>query len=99
MAGILLPVLLIKIENNIYFNNFKIINMENEVKQKCTNCKCYRISSEFIGKSGGIVKRCLKCREKDAKQKKRPDVIEKRNKRQSHFSCNTSKRCCATLRA
>lgn len=57
--------------------------MENEVKQKCTNCKCYRIEADFIGKSGGIVKRCLKCREKDAKQKKRPDVIEKRNKRQN----------------
>ena len=83
MAGIFLSVLLIKIENNIYFNNFKIINMENEVKQKCTNCKCYRLVSDFIGKSGGIVKRCLKCREKDAKQKKRPDVIEKRNKRQN----------------
>jgi hypothetical protein len=57
--------------------------MENELKQKCTNCKCYRIESEFIGKSGGVVKRCFKCREKDTKQKKRPDIIEKRNKRQN----------------
>lgn len=56
--------------------------MEDE-KVKCTNCKCYRIQSDFIGKSGNIVKRCLKCREKDTKQKKRPDVIEKRNKRQN----------------
>lgn len=49
-----------KIENNIYFNNFKIINMENGVKQKCTNCKCYRVKLDFIGKSGDIVtvKRC-----------------------------------------
>jgi hypothetical protein len=54
-----------------------------EDKSQCTNCKCYRIESEFIGKSGGVVKRYLKCREKDAKQKKRPDVIEKRNKRQN----------------
>lgn len=57
--------------------------MENEFKIKCTNCKCYRISSDFIGKSGNVVKRCLKCRDKDAKQKKRPDIIEKRNKRQN----------------
>jgi hypothetical protein len=54
-----------------------------EEKVKCTNCKCNRIQSDFIGKSGNIVKRCLKCREKDAKQKKRPDVIEKRNKQQN----------------
>lgn len=31
--------------------------MENEIKQKCTNCKCYRIGSDFIGKSGNIVKK------------------------------------------
>jgi hypothetical protein len=57
--------------------------MENEDKFKCTNCKCYRIEADFIGKSGNVVKRCLKCRQKDAKQKKRPDIIEKRNKRQN----------------
>jgi hypothetical protein len=49
--------------------------------QQCTNCKVSRELKNFIGKSGGPVKRCLKCREKDAKQKKRPDVIEKTNKR------------------
>lgn len=49
---------------------------------KCTNCKVSRKQEDFIGKSG-VVKRCLKCREKDSKQKKRPDVIEKRNKRQN----------------
>jgi hypothetical protein len=54
-----------------------------EDKSQCTNCKVSREQKDFIGKSGGIVKRCLKCREKDAKQKKRPDVIEKRNKRQN----------------
>lgn len=52
-------------------------------KTKCTNCKWYRIHFDFIGKSGNIVKRCLKCREKDARQKKNPDVIEKRKKRQN----------------
>ena len=57
--------------------------MVEDDKFQCTNCKCYRIESDFIGKSGNVVKRCLKCREKDAKQKKRPDIIEKRNKRQN----------------
>lgn len=56
--------------------------MERDGKQKCSNCKCWRQLEDFIGKSGDTVKRCLKCREKDAKQKKRPDVIEKRNKLQ-----------------
>ena len=56
---------------------------DTEVKVKCTNCKVSREQENFIGKSGNIVKRCLKCRDKDAKQKKRPDVIEKRNKRQN----------------
>ena len=32
-----LRIIILKIENDIYFNNFKIINMENEVKQKYTN--------------------------------------------------------------
>lgn len=50
---------------------------------KCTNCKVSRERNDFIGKFGNVVKRCLKCREKDSKQKKRPDVIEKRNKRQN----------------
>lgn len=58
-------------------------NVTTRKSVKCTNCKCYRIQSDFIGKSGNVVKRCLKCREKDAKQKKRPDVIEKKNKRQN----------------
>lgn len=50
---------------------------------KCTNCKVLRKQENYIGKKGNIVKRCIKCREKDAKQKKKPDVIEKRNKRQN----------------
>jgi hypothetical protein len=53
-----------------------------EDKIQCTNCKCHRIETDFIGKSGNRVKRCLKCREKDANQKKRPDVMERRNERQ-----------------
>jgi len=51
--------------------------------QKCTNCRVTRSLDNFIGKSGDIVKRCLKCREKDAKQKQRPEVINKKNKRQN----------------
>ena len=57
--------------------------MEDKVKKKCTNCKVLREQEHFIGKSGGIVKRCIKCRNKDDKQKKRPDVIQKRNDRQN----------------
>ena len=53
------------------------------VLQKCYNCKVSRTIYNFIGKSGGPVKRCLKCRDKDDRQKKKPDVIEKRNKRQT----------------
>lgn len=50
------------------------------MKMKNNLYKVSREQKDFIGKSGNVVKRCLKCREKDAKQKKRPDVIEKRNK-------------------
>lgn len=57
------------------------INMDNkrEGKTQCSNCKCYRIDDDFIGKSGDVVKRCLRCREKDAKYKRKPEVREKRN--------------------
>jgi hypothetical protein len=37
---------------------------------------------QFIGKKGGNVKRCLKCREKDDKHKKLPHNVEKINARQ-----------------
>jgi hypothetical protein len=59
----------------------KSIAMNQEDKTRCTNCKCWRIPDDFVGKLGNVVKRCLKCREKDAKQKKRPDVLEKSRKR------------------
>lgn len=49
------------------------------VKKQCTNCKCWRIPSDFIGAKGNEVKRCKKCRDKDTKQKKKPEVIERRN--------------------
>jgi len=53
-----------------------------QIKQiQCTNCKVFRDEHNFIGKSGDRVKRCLKCREKDDRQKKRPDIVEKRNER------------------
>ncbi|AGE48616.1 hypothetical protein PBCVAN69C_686L [Paramecium bursaria Chlorella virus AN69C] len=50
-------------------------------KIQCSNCKCWRPGESYIGKKGTIVKRCLKCREKDARQKQRPEVKEKRNER------------------
>jgi hypothetical protein len=49
---------------------------------QCTHCKVKRRPENFIGKKGGVVKRCLRCRETDDKSKKRPDIIEKRNERQ-----------------
>jgi hypothetical protein len=55
----------------------------NDGKQKCNNCKCWREPSSFIGKKGLSVKTCMKCREKDAKQKKKPEVVETRKKRQN----------------
>jgi hypothetical protein len=51
-------------------------------KLQCSNCKCWREFENFIGKNNNLVKRCVKCREKDAKQKQRPEVKEKRNLRQ-----------------
>ncbi len=50
-------------------------------KKRCSNCKCFRYEQDFIGKNGGEVKRCLKCREKDDRQKRKPEVIERRNLR------------------
>lgn len=52
-------------------------------KTRCTNCKCWRDPQDFIGAKGVPVKRCVKCREKDARQKQRPEVREKRNERQN----------------
>ena len=49
--------------------------------QECTNCKRSRDISEFIGKRGTPVKRCIRCREKDARQSKRPEVRERKNAR------------------
>lgn len=49
---------------------------------KCGNCKCWRRPEDFVGARGLPVKRCVKCREKDARQKARPEVREKNNQRQ-----------------
>jgi hypothetical protein len=55
--------------------------MSEEKSKQCSNCRVVREINEFIGKKGDIVKRCLKCRDKDAKQKQKPEVREKRNAR------------------
>jgi hypothetical protein len=57
--------------------------MEPQTEQlvKCTNCKVSRTQENFIGKRGDTVRQCLKFLDKDYKQKKRPEVIEKRNER------------------
>lgn len=52
-------------------------------KVQCTNCKCWRIQNDYIGKSSDIVKRCLKCRNKDSKRKALPENRNKTNKRQN----------------
>lgn len=44
---------------------------------QCTNCKVKRAATEFVGVDGRTVKRCAKCRAKDAKNKSRPDKREK----------------------
>jgi hypothetical protein len=51
-------------------------------KTQCANCNCWRCPDDFIGARGGKVKQCVKCRNKDARQKKRPEVQQKRNERQ-----------------
>ena len=56
-------------------------NARDDDHQQCTNCKCWRIQDDFIGKRGGIVKTCIKCRDKDARQKSKDDVKAKRNER------------------
>jgi hypothetical protein len=56
---------------------------DEKVFVQCTNCKVFRKSNQFIGKqkTKEITKRCLKCRDKDAKQKKQPHIKATRNKR------------------
>lgn len=56
--------------------------IQNSEKIRCSNCKCWRELNSFIGKHEQQVKRCAKCREKDERQKQKPDVREKRNQRQ-----------------
>lgn len=55
-----------------------------ELTRKCTNCsRAPQPIGEFASSKDPnvFVKRCLKCRTKDSKQKRRPDVREKRNER------------------
>jgi hypothetical protein len=53
--------------------------LDTSPKIKCTNCKCNREAIHFIGANGDTVKRCKRCRDKDSRQKKKPDVREKKN--------------------
>lgn len=46
-------------------------------KQKCTSCKCWRELQDYVGKRGNPVKQCITCRERDAKQKQKPEIKEK----------------------
>lgn len=68
----------INTELNIQSNTVnQMDSMDN--KKKCTNCKCWRDLVDFIGVKGNEVKQCKKCRDKDAQQKKKPEIAEKRN--------------------
>jgi hypothetical protein len=59
---------------------------------KCSNCPRRCPAEAFVGRSGATVKRCQKCRDKDAKQKKRPDLVAKRNARQRERKYYTAHR-------
>jgi hypothetical protein len=62
--------------------------MNTEETVRCTNCKGFKPHSVFIGKSGQMVKRCLKCRIKNANYKKLPRVKEKtriRNREKQYY--------------
>ncbi len=69
--------------------------MNNENKTRCSNCKCWREPEMFLNKLNVILKRCIKCREKDAKRKQRPDVIQKnkeRNKEKKYYQTYRDKK-------
>lgn len=57
-----------------------MMSQENTIQ--CSNCKCWKDKIDFIGKNGNIVKRCVVCREKDARHKQKDGVRQKRNERQ-----------------
>ena len=46
--------------------------------KRCTNCSRGPQPLEAFTKDGKVMKRCLKCREKDSNRAKRPDVREKK---------------------
>ena len=57
-------------------------NGKHDGKVKCNNCACWRVPEDFIGARGKPVKSCKKCRDKDSKQKKKPETVLVRNERQ-----------------
>jgi hypothetical protein len=48
---------------------------------KCTNCPRWQDPSQFVGKKGDVVRRCMKCRLNDDKKKKKPETREKHKER------------------
>jgi hypothetical protein len=69
-----------------------------ETLRKCTSCsRGPQPLSEFVSKKDAnvLTNRCAKCRAKDSKQKKRPEVREKRNARgreKKHYANYVEKR-------
>lgn len=53
--------------------------MEEPDIYQCGSCSRQKPLSFFTGNEGQIYKMCLKCREKDARQRSRPEVIERKN--------------------
>jgi hypothetical protein len=66
----------------IQVHEIDVLNKNHDGKTKCNNCACWRIPEDFIGVKGTPVKRCKKCRDKDSKQKKKPETVLVRNERQ-----------------
>ena len=57
-------------------NQQKLSIVTDDDREKCNNCKCWRKKEDFIGKSGQSVKQCLRCREKNAVTKAKPEARE-----------------------
>lgn len=55
-----------------------IMQNEGEETKRCTNCSRGPQPLSVFTKDGRVLNRCLKCREKDSKRSKRPDVREKK---------------------
>jgi hypothetical protein len=56
----------------------QVMKNEEEETKRCTNCSRGPQPLSVFTKDGKVLNRCLKCREKDSKRSKRPDVRERK---------------------